>query len=215
MNLTLIHEFMKAQLQHDTTGHDVLHIDRVEKVAERIALAEGIDENELQVIRASIYLHDVIDEKVTRNVGQSIEDVRHILKVADATDDEIHVIMDTILNMSYSKNITQKKTLSFLGQIVQDADRIDALGAIGIARTFYYAGSKGSTIYDDTPSTPIDELTESKYRQNTSAINHFYEKLLLLKDTMNTATGKQLADERTALMKDYLAAFHAEISGER
>lgn len=214
MNLTIIHEFMIRHLQNDATGHDVLHIDRVEKIAERIARAEGIDEYGLQIIRAAVYLHDVIDEKVTHSVEQTIDDVRHVLKSAEAHDEEIEIIMDIILNMSYSKNIEQKKTLTHLGQIVQDADRIDALGAIGIARTFYYAGSKGSAIYDATPPIPADELTESKYRQNTSAINHFYEKLLLLKDTMNTVTGKKLADERTELMKHFLTSFDAEISGE-
>lgn len=215
MDLTMIREFMINQLQNDATGHDVKHIERVERIAIRIAEDEGIDEQGMQVIQACVYLHDVIDEKVTQNVEQSIDDVRHILKSAEAHDEEIEVIMDTILNMSYSKNIEQKKTLTHLGQIVQDADRIDALGAIGIARTFYYAGSKGSAIYNNTLSTPIEELTEKQYRKNTSAINHFYEKLLLLKDTMNTTSGKTIADARTKMMEEYLEEFYAELDGER
>lgn len=113
-------------------------------------------------------------------------------------------------NISYSKNLSKNRELSQLGKIVQDADRLDALGAVGIARAFYYGGSKNHSLYNDTEPRPTDQLTEDNYREQRSVINHFYEKLLHLKNSMNTPLGKQTAQERTKFMEDYLIQFDQE-----
>ncbi|MGJ5712320.1 HD domain-containing protein [Staphylococcus auricularis] len=98
---------------------------------------------------------------------------------------------------------------------MQDADRIDALGAIGIARAFYYGGTKGHPMYDETAPRSLDELTEENYRDRASVVNHFHEKLLHLEDSMNTDMGKRIASERTETMRTFLQTLNEEINGER
>lgn len=214
MELTILYDFVERKLGDDVTGHDLNHIKRVENLAVRIAEQEKRTPEEITIIRAAVLLHDVIDEKVTDSVAKAKQEVMDILEESGATPDEVAVIQDTIENMSYSKNLKQKHKLTKIGEIVQDTDRLDAIGAIGVARAFYYGGSKGHEMYDDTEPTVADQVDESSYRKSTNVVNHFYEKLLRLEESMNTLEGKRIAKSRTEFMQSFLAQLDAEIKGE-
>lgn len=210
MNLLAIEEFSRGVLEDDTTGHDWKHALRVEKNARKISPPE-LTQEETEIIQAACWLHDTIDEKIDDRKRQTVMDVQQLLQENEATPEQIENILFIIQNLSFSKNITQKIELNILGQVVQDADRLDAIGAVGIARTFYYGGSKGNPIYDNEKPRSQNELTADNYRKPTSVINHFYEKLLLLEQQMNTALGTKEANKRTKFMRDYLKQFYSEI----
>ena len=209
VDLNQIYTFSKEKLQNDRTGHDWLHALRVEKNALDIC-PKNLSKSEQSIIQASIWLHDIIDPKISPSQKTSITEIKTLLNQANANEKEKEEILHIIQNISYSKNIEKKQSLSLLGQIVQDADRLDALGAIGIARTFYYGGSQNHSLYNGQPARKIDELTEENYRKENSVINHFYEKLLHLESEMNTEIGKEMARERTHFMKTFLTHFDQE-----
>lgn len=211
MNIDIIRSFVRKKLEKDSTGHDYNHILRVENNATELMEDEKFTSEEVNIIIAAILLHDIIDYKVSEDIEKSHTEVINILKKSSATKEEVDEINHIINNMSFSKNLSEKKQLSKLGQIVQDADRLDAIGAIGIARTFYYGGSKGSAFYDNSQPLLESELNESIYKKGSSVINHFYEKLLKIKDLMNTEKGKFEAEKRTKFMEDFLAEFYREI----
>ena len=210
MNLVAIREFAKNVLEGDKTGHDWNHALRVEKNVRKI-MPPGLDEAELEVIRAACWLHDTIDEKLAQNRQKSVSDIEELLVKNGATLAQIDEVLDIIQNLSYSKNLETKKELSLAGQIVQDADRLDAIGAIGIGRAFYYGGSQGDAMYTDDVPRSLEKLTASNYRKGSSVLNHFYEKLLLLESQMNTEAGKFEAKKRTNFMKEYLEQLAREI----
>jgi uncharacterized protein len=206
-----IQAFVKQKLANDFSGHDMAHIERVVRLTEQILQHEP--KANAFIVIVSAYLHDVIDEKVVADVNQAIMELRDYLILQALTDNEIKMIFDIIENMSYRKNLNQKKTLSLEGQIVQDADRLDALGAIGIARTFYYGGNKHHIMYDPDIS-PRTALNEDNYRQGNTVINHFYEKLFLLKDKMNTPIAKKLAEQRHHFLVEFVNQFEKEWLGK-
>ncbi|OCG24393.1 phosphohydrolase [Gilliamella sp. App2-1] len=206
-----IQAFVKQKLANDFSGHDMAHIERVVRLAEQILKYEPKANGFIVIVSA--YLHDVIDEKVVADVNQAIIELRDYLILQALTDSEIKMIFDIIENMSYRKNLNQKKTLSLEGQIVQDADRLDALGAIGIARTFYYGGNKHHIMYDPDIS-PRTALNEDNYKQPNTVINHFYEKLFLLKDKMNTPIAKKLAEQRHHFLVEFVNQFEKEWLGK-
>jgi len=210
MELLPIQEFAKMTLEDDTTGHNWKHALRVEKNAKKISPDE-LDTEAIEIIRSACWLHDTIDEKISDSKRKTIADVAELLNENDATKEQKREILYIIQNLSYSKNLEKKHELNHLGQIVQDADRLDALGAIGIARTFYYGGHKGNPIYDEERPRRQEELTEANYRDQTSVVNHFFEKLLLLENTMNTTSGKTEAIKRTKLMREFLETFFKEV----
>jgi len=210
MELLPIQEFAKMTLEDDTTGHNWKHALRVEKNAKKISPDE-LDAEDIEIIRSACWLHDTIDDKISDSKRKSIADVAKLLNENDATKEQKREILYIIQNLSYSKNLEEKQELNHLGQIVQDADRLDALGAIGIARTFYYGGHKGNPIYDEERPRRQEELTEANYRDQTSVVNHFFEKLLLLEETMNTTPGKTEAIKRTKLMREFLETFFKEV----
>lgn len=212
MNLEIIQEFAKNVLVNDLTGHDWRHALRVEKNAKEIS-PDNLSKEEIEIVRASCWLHDTIDAKIADDQRVSIEEVKQALEQSGATPYQVHEILYIIQNLSYSKNIDQKKKLSLAGQIVQDADRLDAIGAIGTARAFYYGGSKQHLMYDDTRPRKPEDITSENYRDQDSVVNHFFEKLLILKDTMNTEKGKWEAQARTKFMEDFLAQLFREIKG--
>ncbi|WP_294610417.1 HD domain-containing protein [uncultured Gilliamella sp.] len=206
-----IQSFVKQKLANDFSGHDMAHIERVVRLAQLI-LEDEPNANYFVVI-LSAYLHDVIDEKVVFDVEVAIAQLHDFLQLQNISDDETQHIFDIIENMSYRKNLNHKRKLSLEGQIVQDADRLDALGAIGIGRTFYYGGHKHNIMHD--PNTPPrTELTETSYKQPNTVINHFYEKLFLLKDMMNTTTGKKIAQQRHEFLVQFVKKFEKEWLGE-
>lgn len=210
MNLEKIYFFAKNILEQETTAHDWKHALRVEKNALAIS-PNNLSQKELNIIKASCWLHDTIDPKISSVHDVEPADLEALLKAADATFEECQQILYIIQNLSYSKNIETKRPLDLLGQIVQDADRLDAIGAIGIARAFYYGGSQGHQLYDDRLPRAPNEMTEENYRTQNSIVNHFYEKLLVLEHSMNTLEGKKMARARTERMENFLEDLFEEI----
>lgn len=202
--------FVKQKLSHDFSGHDMAHIERVVKLANKI-LNHQPQANAF-IVLMSAYLHDVIDEKVIADVNNAINELQDYLRTLNLTTEEMRAIFDIIENMSYRKNLSQQATLSLEGQIVQDADRLDAIGAIGIGRTFYYGGNKHNIMHDPN-ILPRTKLNEDNYKQPNTVINHFYEKLFLLKDMMNTQTAKQIAEQRHEILVKFVKQFEQEWLG--
>ena len=202
--------FVKQKLSHDFSGHDMAHIERVVKLANKIL--NNQPQANAFIVLMSAYLHDVIDEKVIADVDNAINELQGYLRSLNLTTEEMRAIFDIIENMSYRKNLSQKTTLSLEGQIVQDADRLDAIGAIGIGRTFYYGGNKHNIMHDPN-ILPRTKLNEDNYKQPNTVINHFYEKLFLLKDMMNTQTAKQIAEQRHEILVKFVKQFEQEWLG--
>lgn len=211
MKLEAIRNFAQSVLSDDKTGHDWKHALRVEKNA-RLLSSSDFSDDEMETILASCWLHDTIDDKLVDDKRQTVETIEQLLIDSAATAEQVEEVLHIIQNLSYSKNLEKKRELSAMGQIVQDADRLDAIGAIGIARTFYYGGHKKNPLYDDNSPRDMATLDEKSYREDSSVLNHFYEKLLLLEETMNTLAGKQEATIRTDFMKVFLERFYEEIT---
>ena len=211
MKLEAIKRFAQTVLGDDTTGHDWKHALRVENTARQLSSSDFSDD-EMKTILVSCWLHDTVDDKLAADKRQSVETIEQLLLENDASADQVAEVLHIIQNLSYSKNLEKKRELSVLGQIVQDADRLDAIGAIGIARTFYYGGHKKHALYDDSSPRDVADINEETYRAESSVLNHFYEKLLLLEETMNTEAGKHEAAIRTHFMKEFLERFYKEIA---
>jgi uncharacterized protein len=202
---------VKAALSGDGSGHDWWHIERVWRMAKRIAQAESAD---MLVVELAALLHDIADWKLN-NGDSSIGPImaREWLDSQGVGPSISEHVCCIIAGISFKGAGVEEPVLSLEGQIVQDADRLDAIGAIGIARAFAYGGSKGRVIYNPTYK-PIDHQTADSYlKNNGTTISHFYEKLLLLKDRMNTETGKAIAERRHHFMEDYLQQFYEEWEG--
>lgn len=205
--------YVKKKMTGEGTGHDYFHVERVRKTALRIAKKEkNVD---LFIIELAALLHDIGDWKLNTS-KQSEEDIlRRTCQTLKFPPEVTEQSLDIILNMSFSKNLGKKKVLSLEGQIVQDADRLDALGAIGIARAFAYGGKKDRELYNPAIKPQTFSSTKAYRQANSSTINHFYEKLFLLKDTLNTKTAKGIASDRETFMKVFLREFYAEWEGKR
>ncbi|WP_100373476.1 HD domain-containing protein [Bacillus sp. FJAT-45037] len=202
-------QWVKEQLWGEGSGHDWYHIERVTKTASKLAAIEHADHS---VVTLASLLHDLADDKLVEDEAEGLLNIRKWLLNLDLEVEHIDHIQLIISTMSF-KGGNKKPMQTLEGRIVQDADRLDALGAIGIARTFVYSGNKSRPMYD--PTLPVRELmTEEEYRNgDSSAIHHFHEKLLKLKDLMNTEAGKQLATERHQFMKTFLKQFEREWHG--
>lgn len=207
MNKKII-EYRNERLKNDATGHSIDHINRVVKLSKRILETEPIADIEMTLIAAN--LHDVTDEKVVGDVQKARQDLKLFLQEQRFSNNQISQIFYIIDNLSYAKSLEETVVLPIEGQIVQDADRLDAIGAIGIARAFYYGGSRGDKLYD-FDQKPRTSLTHGEYRKKSNVYNHFYEKLFLLKDKMNTTEGKRIANERSEYMQDFIKEFRSEI----
>ena len=203
-----IRNYAKEKLGDDRSGHDFYHVERVAKIAEKLAEQEGVSDT--LIIETASYLHDVIDDKIVADVDTEKESLKKFLKELDFSADNIQEIFEIIENISFSQEIEKgKANLTIAGQIVQDADRIDALGAIGILRTAYYGGHTQSPLYDPNIQ-PQEFKSKQDYRKKSTVINHFYEKLFKLPATMNTQAGKLEAQRRKAFMENFLETFYAE-----
>src|SRR5690554_5189464 len=203
-----IEERIKKQFMNEGTGHDWYHIDRVRKMAMHIQKREG---GNPFVIELAALLHDVSDHKFN---GGDFEKggivAREWLTKLKVDEEIIQAVTEIVNNISF-KGSGEKDVLEILeGKIVQDADRLDAIGAIGIARTFAYGGKVDQPIYDPTVPPKKNQNKESYVSERSHTINHFYEKLLLIENRMNTPTGKLLAKERTDYMKGFLFQFYKE-----
>lgn len=214
MDLALIVDFVKQQLKNERTGHDFHHGQRVANLASKMYLQDysnaHSDSRIVSIIMAAGYLHDTIDEKICDDPQKVIEQIKVLLKKVGFVDLEVQDILFTIEHMSFSKNIEHHYKLPLSGQYVQDADRIESLGAIGIARAFTYGGKHGNLIYD--PKIKPEKLISHKQYRNheETTINHFYEKLFNLEDLMNTNSAKKEAHKRTAFMKKFVDEFLKE-----
>lgn len=201
--------FAREALAHDSSGHDFAHIERVRRIALVIAQAEGADPF---ICELAALLHDVADYKIAGDEATGLARVRGWLEAHAADATTIAQVMEIIATMSFAGG--QRPAMTTLeGRIVQDADRLDALGAIGVARAFAYGGAKGRALYDPE-QPPREQMSAEAYRaQPAPTINHFYEKLLLLKDRLNTGHARQLAERRHQFMLAFLDQFYAEWDG--
>ena len=209
--LKRMEQYAKRVLSADTTGHDWSHIERVVNTTKTIAQEEGAD---LFICEAAALLHDVIDDKIVKDPAVALKELKEFLTSIELTSEQIDAIESIITRMSF-KNHKEQQELSLEGKVVQDADRLDAIGAIGIARVMCYSGSTGRPIHRPELK-PREELTPEEYRNGKStAIMHFYEKLLKLKELMNTDYGRELAKGRHAFLEMYLEQFYEEWEGLR
>ncbi len=204
--------FVKQQLENAEGGHDWFHIERVYKNALLIAKEEKCD---LLVVQLGALLHDIADSKF-HNGDETVgpRAARAFLEKHEVTEDIIRHVEDIIRNISFKGGNFKKTFSSKELEIVQDADRLDALGAIGIARTFNYGGFKNRTLYNPEIAPVLNMSKEEYKKSNSPTLNHFYEKLLLLKDKMNTETGKKIAENRHAFMEKFIDQFYAEWNGK-
>lgn len=199
-------EYARSVHEQDASGHDWWHVQRVTRIARLLAYLEGAD---AYICELSAYLHDVADEKLNESKEAGYERVQHWLKQAGVEVSDREAVLEIISTMSFSGG-TGSAIRTLEGQIVQDADRLDAIGAIGIARTFAYSGWKGQSMYDPFISLR-EHMTREEYRKGKStAINHFYEKLLKLKDKMNTESARLLADGKHQSLELFLQLFDKE-----
>lgn len=205
--------FVKDELKDAEGGHDWFHIERVYKNSIHISECEKVDKI---VVALGALLHDIADSKF-HNGDDTVgpKKAREFLKTQNVGEEIIEHVVKIIENVSFSGGNKTQKFTSLELEVVQDADRLDALGAIGIARTFNYGGFKNRKLYDPE-ITPKLNMSPSEYKaSNAPTINHFYEKLLLLKDRMNTLTGRKIAIERHVFMETFLEQFYAEWNGKK
>ena len=205
--------FVKTTLAQAEGGHDWFHIERVYKNALLIAESEKCD---VEIVQLGALLHDIADSKFY-NGDESIgpKTARAFLESEKVEPTIIDHVIAIIENISFKGGKVERQFSSIELDIVQDADRLDAIGAIGIARTFNYGGFKNRALYNPEIA-PNLSMTKDEYKNNEApTINHFYEKLLLLKDKMNTQTGKQIAHDRHRYMEDFLEQFYAEWEGKK
>ena len=206
-------KFVKAELENAEGGHDWFHIERVYKNALLIANGENCD---ILVVKLAALLHDIADSKF-HNGDESVgpKKARQFLESENIDESTIVHVINIIDNISFKGGNVIKNFRSLELDIVQDADRLDAIGAIGIARTFNYGGFKNRSIYNPEIAPNLHMSKEEYKNSEAPTINHFYEKLLLLKDKMNTNTGKEIAIQRHHFMESFLSQFYAEWDGEK
>lgn len=205
-----IADYSFKQLAMDQTGHGIDHTVRVVKLAEKILATEP--QADPLITLASAYLHDTIDDKVVADETKAKAELHQFLQHLELSDATIEAIFLIIDNLSFSKGLSgEGMALPIEGKIVQDADRLEALGAIGILRTAYFGGGHGHPIFDESRQ-PITYQNKKDYRKGSTVINHFYEKLFLLPDRMNTPYGIKEAKRREAFMREFIDEFFNEWS---
>jgi len=200
-------DFIALEFASEFSGHDWFHIDRVRKLAILIGQAER---SNLFVTEMAALLHDLDDWKLTGSELKVPAEARKWLIALEVEEDIITQILEVIEDVSFKGAGVKTPVRSVEAAVVQDADRLDAIGAIGIARTFAYGGHKNRLIYDPAISPEMHRDFQSYQKSNAPTINHFFEKLLLLKDRMNTSTAKSIAAQRHLFMENYLNQFFEE-----
>ena len=207
-----IAEELKQEFSNEASGHDWWHILRVWNNAKHIASDEKAD---LFIVELGALLHDIADWKFHKG-DESIGPAKAtaLLKKYNVEESIIDQVCEIIKHISFKGAAVENKLTSLEGKIVQDADRLDAIGAIGIARAFAYGGFMKRSMHNPSEAAREDKDKESYFKNQSTTINHFYEKLLLLKDRMNTVSGKKLAEDRHRYMKEYLERFYKEWNGE-
>lgn len=201
-------EFIEQQFKNEASGHDWWHIWRVCQMAIKLAKATGAN---LYVTEMAALLHDLDDWKLSSS--ENLEKAAKWLNEIGEDENTSEQILEIIHSVSYKGAAVDTTAKTLEAQCVQDADRLDAIGAIGIARTFAYGGNKGHEMYNPHVKPTMHESFEAYKKDKSHTINHFYEKLLLLKDRMNTPLAKQIALQRHAFMMVYLDEFFEEWKG--
>ncbi|WP_321287663.1 HD domain-containing protein [uncultured Sunxiuqinia sp.] len=200
--------YIQQQFEHDASGHDWWHIYRVWQLSKMISEYEGGD---LFIIEMAALLHDLDDWKLSAENGTKASDWMNKIGIDYDTSDQIQTIIGEV---SFKGAGVEADPNSLEAKIIQDADRLDAMGAIGIARTFAFGGHKNRLIYDPTIKPEVHRSFSDYKKSAAPTINHFYEKLLLLKDRINTDTGRKLALQRHQFMEQYLEHFFSEWNQE-
>ncbi|WP_348922895.1 HD domain-containing protein [Enterococcus rotai] len=205
--ISAIKSYTQSIMETDQSGHGMDHINRVVRLSSEIAKTENCDHF---VVTAAAYLHDTVDDKLVANPVQAYQQLKEFLQKIDVSTTQIEQIIHIITNLSFSQELAgTAEKLTIEGKIVQDADRLDAMGAIGIARTIYYGGHKGNKIYDPNIK-PRTLESKAEYREESTVINHFYEKILLLNERLNTAYAKEKGKKRQEFLEDFLQEFLEE-----
>jgi uncharacterized protein len=205
--------FVEKYMRGDASGHDYFHTLRVLHLAETIARQESLRNSvDMQTVQLIALLHDVDDRKLSPDTHENLDRARSFLNEQGAGSEMTARILESIRNLSFGgtgANVPE----SLEGKIVQDADRLDAIGAIGIARAFAFGGSRGREMYDPSEPPQMDMDGDAYAKSKGHTVNHFYEKLLRLKDLMNTETGKAMAQHRHGFMENFLEEFYGEWDG--
>lgn len=201
-------KFVKEKLEGAEAGHDWFHIERVWKLSKKIAETENCNQ---EVVELAALLHDIADPKFHNgDETLALKVSREFLEGQQASEEVIGQVLFIIKNISFKNRGDVPQDLPIELKIVQDADRVDAIGAIGVARTFNFGGFKNNPMYDPNVKPKLNMSKEEYKKSNGTTINHFYEKLLLLKDLMNTEKGKEIAAERHDFMLNFLDQFYKE-----
>ena len=205
-------ERVRQQMAGSEGGHDWWHVYRVWQMARFIARSMDVD---MLIVELAALLHDLADPKFhdgNEEIGPS--EARKILDAYELNEETVTHILEIIKNISFRNSFDDKIFHSLELEVVQDADRLDAIGAIGIARAFNYGGYRNREMYDPSQEPVIFESKEAYKKSNSPTINHFYEKLLSLKDSMNTRVAKNIAEARHQYVLEYLDRFFLEWKGE-
>jgi uncharacterized protein len=205
-----IRQDVKLIFEGEGSGHDWWHIYRVTETAKSIAKAENAN---LFIVELAALLHDVGDHKLFKEENAQEVLISKILNKYNCTQELINEMLEIVKSVSFKGANVVTNPTSLEGKIVQDADRLDAIGAVGIARAFAYGGHNNRLLYNPEDKPELHNDFDSYKNSKGHTINHFYEKLLLLKDRMQTATGKELAKERHQVMESFLLQFYKEWEG--
>jgi uncharacterized protein len=203
-------EYIKQEFSDDSSGHDWWHIYRVWKNAITICKHEQTD---LFIVQLAALLHDLDDWKFNESEDETPHRAKAWMESCGIDPQSIEAVCEIIMHISYKGAQVENKMKSLEGFIVQDSDRLDAIGAIGIGRAFAYGGYKNRPLYDPETSNQMHASFEQYKNSKSATINHFYEKLLLLKDMMNTPTAKKIAEQRHEIMLRFLDQFMNEWEG--
>ncbi|MDX1350588.1 MAG: HD domain-containing protein [Putridiphycobacter sp.] len=199
---------IKSQFEGDSSGHDWFHVERVWRNAKAIAEKENANGF---ITELGALLHDIADHKFVEDFEkESIDRTAHLLAKYQLNESTIQQVQHIVIHCSFKGGIGANKMKSLEGKIVQDADKLDAIGAIGIARTFAFGGKFGNELYNPKVAPIAHKSLESYQKNRSHTINHFYEKLLKLKDLMHTDTAKHLANQRHEYMEGFLNQFYSE-----
>lgn len=212
--LEAVKHYTIQKLGSDSSGHGIDHIKRVVRMTRRLAEEEQVDSF---IAISAAYLHDTIDEKLVMSVKEARDELKEFLRKIDFTQDQIKQVMDIITRMSFADTLDgNRPVLSPEGKVVQDADWLDAIGALGIVRAIYFGGKHGERIYDPLMK-PRTNISREEYRNlnDETIINHFYEKLLKITPMLNTAAARKVAEHRQQVMVNFLDEFKAEWKSEK
>lgn len=203
---------IKARFAEESSGHDWYHIERVWKLARAIATEEKA---ELGIVELGALVHDIADWKFhDGDETAGPREAERLLRAEGACEEVVAEVVEIVATLSFKGAGVATPMRTLAGQCVQDADRLDALGAIGIARCFAYGGHAGRLIHDPETKPELHQSTEAYKTARGTSLNHFHEKLFLLKERMNTSSGRRLAEDRHRFMEDYVARFLKEWEGQ-